>query len=1466
MENIQSQESRKLTLKRHFTDEDLDVFDVDYEMRNSVIRNPDGSVVAEIKDIEVPKAWSQVATDILAQKYFRKAGIPKIESETSVKEVVKRMSGCWRFWGETNGYFASKKDAEIYEQEMQYMVLHQMAAPNSPQWFNTGLNWAYGLTGSPQGHFYYNEKTKTVEKSVDTYSRPQPHACADYHTNIYTENGIKYIGEIVEKDLTGIKVFDGEKYVKILAVKYNGKKTVYRIKLKNGNYIELTEDHLVLGAEKRHKDGGIYDWLPVSKLSLGMRMQQPLLLDIKEKNIFSDELAKARLAGWIVGDGSVGIYNNVMRLEVITINSDEHDAVLNDIHEIFGKDVAYWITSFETQNADIDGKRIHLAGKKIENFINDYNLLQRSNTAKTPKKIVYGSPQEKREFIKALFQADGCVRIRISDIRNSGDVCLTTSSETLAFETLQTLNSLGIYARLSINIDKRENRKGTTQVIIAYGSARESFQQQIGFIGKLKNSKLAQLQNCVINSKSLPLIREESIVSIEEMGIRDVYDIQTESGKFLGNGIVIHNCFIQRVKDDLVNEGGIFDLVTREARLFKYGSGTGTNFSTLRGEGEPLSGGGKSSGLMSWLRILDRAAGAIKSGGTTRRAAKMVCLDLDHPDIEKFITWKMYEEQKVADLVSGSKMCSVLLNNIMSVAKDNPDINSNPKLTVAIKAAVKANVPPNYIFRVLQLTKHGKTSIDFPVFDTHYESDAYNTVSGQNSNNSVRIPNSYMDALEKDADWKLIFRTTGETAKTLKARDLWDNICFAAWSCADPGVQYDTTINEWHTCPAAGKINASNPCSEYMFLDDTACNLASINLVKFLDDDVNFKVDSFLHAVKLWTITLEISVLMAQFPSKPMAELSYLYRTLGLGYANIGSMLMRMGIPYDSDKGRAIGGAISSLMTGKSYETSAEIAKALGSFIEFDNNKESMLQVIKNHRAAAYDSDDYTNITIKPQGIDKKLCPEYLLKPAQKVWDDALEMGEKYGYRNAQVTVLAPTGTIGLLMDCDTTGVEPDFALVKFKKLAGGGYFKIVNQGVPSALKTLGYKDDEIKLIIDYCVGYGTLVGCPGINNESLKEKGFDEATIKKIETQLASAFDLKFVFNKFTIGDELCKKLGFNNKDLNNPNFNMLGALGFTDEQISIANEYIGGTMTIEGAPGLKDEHLPVFDCANRCGINGKRYIKYMGHIKFMAAAQPFISGAISKTINMPNEATIEDISIAYTEAWKLMVKAVALYRDGSKLSQPLNTITESKELNALIVSEVDDSVGPEQVHNIAKRSLPSEYKGIREEVTVGGTPVILQTAEFEDGTLGEVKVDVHKYNNAYGELMEQFAEAVSIALQYGIPLEEFVEKFTFSKSEVGGLVQGHDNIKNATSAVDFIFRSLAFKYNDRNDLVHVNKDKKAKESTIQKINEALDEITMAKAKGYTGDKCSNCGSMRLRRNGTCAVCDDCGMTTGCS
>jgi ribonucleoside-diphosphate reductase alpha chain len=898
-------------------------------------------------------------------------------------------------------------------------------------------------------------------------------------------------------------------------------------------------------------------------------------------------------------------------------------------------------------------------------------------------------------------------------------------------------------------------------------------------------------------------------------------------------------CFIQAVPDDLM---GIYDLVKSEARLFKYGSGTGSNFSAIRGKQEKLSGGGTSSGLMSFLEVLDRAAGATKSGGTTRRAAKMVCLDMDHPEIEDFIQWKTREERKAKALIAAG-------------------------------------------------------------YESDFNGEAYHTVSGQNSNNSVRVTDEFMRAAQSNGKWQTIARTTGKVVDTLDAAKLWDMVADSAWACADPGVQYDSTINHWHTCPNTGKINASNPCSEYMFLDDTACNLSSLNLTKFLDEQGKFDIAGYRHAVDIFFTAQEILVDLSSYPTQGIARNSHDYRPLGLGYANLGTLLMLQGIPYDSDKGRAIAGALTAILCGRAYAVSAEMAASKGAFPGFDRNREPMLRVMRQHREAAY-------------AIDRDQCPDYLYKAAVEDWDAAVKLGEEHGYRNAQATVLAPTGTIGLLMDCDTTGIEPDFALVKFKKLAGGGYFKIVNQSVPEALKRLRYSEAQISEIVAYVSGTNTLLGAPHVNRATLKQKGLNDEDLSKIEHALPGVFDLGLAFAPWVLGRDTYDRLGISAEKLSQPGFSLLKFLGFSSAQIEEAGDVIIGRMTIEGAPHLRDEHYAVFDCANRCGKSGQRFLAPMAHVKMMAAAQPFLSGAISKTVNLPNDASVDDVRQIYEEGWRLGLKAVALYRDGCKASQPLSTTSKERSEDgdkeeveeaapvaiaaAPVAARTSAAPRPEG-HRVR---LPQKRRGFTQEAHVGGHKVFLRTGEYEDGSLGEIFIDMHKEGAAFRSLMNCFAMAVSVGLQYGVPLSTFVEQFTFTRFEPHGVVSGHPNIKFSTSIVDYIFRVLGVEYLRRYDFAQVKPSEDSagiEDPTVPKLVAAdagsatsiappgpssIPPETLAarsepaavafgeshgaldaQLEEMMGDApvCDGCGHITVR-NGACYKCLNCGNSMGCS
>jgi ribonucleoside-diphosphate reductase alpha chain len=885
-----------------------------------------------------------------------------------------------------------------------------------------------------------------------------------------------------------------------------------------------------------------------------------------------------------------------------------------------------------------------------------------------------------------------------------------------------------------------------------------------------------------------------------------------------------HACFILSIEDNLVNESGIMDLLTREARLFKYGSGTGSNFSRIRGMNEILSGGGVSSGLLSFLKIGDRSASAIKSGGTTRRAAKMVTLDIDHPDVEKYINWKAGEEHKVASMVTGSlilkKHIDALkraLTSFRGPENDKFNVEKNHELAMTLRAALGDKIPPSYLYQQLRRLEQGDEEIDVSQYSTAWDDEAYNTVSGPSSNNSLRLSDDFMRAVLNDDSWELKNRTEGETVKTVKARKLWSDIARTSWQCADPGLQYHTTINDWHTCPKGGEIRASNPCSEYMFIDDTACNLASINLAALYDKNKKaFNVNGYLHAIDIWTTILEISVVMAQFPSPRIAELSYQYRTLGLGYANLGTLLMVMGLAYDSSQGRAVAGSLSALLSGEAYAQSARMAAQHGPFARYGENAESMLRVIRNHRRAVNNAVDgeYEGLHTIPRGIDPAHCPDYLLDAAKAAWDRALDLGKAHGYRNAQVTAIAPTGTIGLLMDCDTTGIEPDFALVKFKKLAGGGYFKIINQSVPPALESLGYPPQIIEEIAAYAMGRKTLKGAPAISHETLKAKDFTPEAVAACEDAVKTALNLEGVFNPYILGKSFVEQtLNIPESTWSLQGFSLLKHLGFSTQDIEDAELFACGTMGLEGAPRLKKEHYAVFDTAAPSGKKGKRSITWTAHINMMAAVQPFISGAISKTINMPNSANYDDVKGAYMLSWKNGLKAVALYRDGSKLSQPLNTFAPGTDPLVDTIIKVEKGLELPSVPDRRKtansrglrKTLPNRRMGYTQKAKIGGHSIFIRTGEYEDGSLGEIFLDMHKEGAAFRSLLNSFAITVSLGLQYGVPLDEYVDAFTFSRFEPNGMVQGHDYVKMATSVIDYVFRDLAISYLKRSDLGQV-------------------------------------------------------------
>jgi ribonucleoside-diphosphate reductase alpha chain len=1425
-----------MQISRYFTKAGRDPLEgIPFVARTSRITRLDGSVVFEAKDVMVPEGWSQVAVDILAQKYFRRKGcdfdhpgslsshtyaaaygpqVPRREGargEFDARQVFHRLAGCWTHWGQEHGYFSSPGDAQAFYDELVHMLANQMCAPNSPQWFNTGLHFAYGISGPPQGHFHIDPATGEMRQSTSAYERPQPHACQPWHALVSTPFGPVPIGEIVEQGRTGLEVFDGSGEgtgtTRVVAVKANGTKRVYRIVLKNGVHIEATGDHGVWALDDRRGRGA---WLEVAELRAGMRLLLSTATRVRsrvpsrvaagadtaeeEAGASHSDVAKAALSGWLLGDGFVGQYaqgtNRSLTVEAMTVNEDEHAFVLDLLERVF-PGVHRHERLVESEDPELDIRRIRLYGEALRPFVEAYQLGSDAGP-RVPSPVLEGGAEVQTAFLRALFQADGTVRNRMRESRSS-DVVLTSVDEDMIRQVQALLLNLGIYARLQRGTETRENRRVPWFLSIGYAEARRRFQDLVGFVSQEKREKLALACSEPFVGRALPALREEGILRIEQIGAMPVYDIQTESGQYLCQNILIHNCFIQSVDDDLVNPGGIMDLWTREARIFKYGSGTGSNFSRIRGSEEPLSGGGRSSGLMSFLAVGDRAAGAIKSGGTTRRAAKMVCLDADHPDIEAFIDWKVREERKVAMLAAGSLLLGRHWNAMCEAVEGSTRRDANPKTNEALRRALarakKDGLAPGFLSQCMSRLVLGDFSRDLGEYDATWDGEAYATVGGMNSNNSVRIPDDFMQALEKDGDWYLERRTDGKVAKTLKARDLWKKINHAAWSCADPGLQFDTTINAWHTCPEDGPINASNPCSEYMFLDDTACNLASLNLCAFLTPDGGFDLEGYRHGIRLWTTVLEISVLMAQFPSERIAQLSWDFRTLGLGYANLGAMLMRLGIPYDSVEGSQWCAALSAILTGDAYAASAEMASELGPFPGFQRNREHMLRVIRNHRRAAYNApvEEYEGLHIVPQGLKGRGLPKRVVESARQSWDRALELGEAHGYRNAQVSVLAPTGTIGLLMDCDTTGVEPDFALVKFKKLAGGGYFKLVNRAIPEALMRLGYAPGQIKDIERYVVGWLEITDqTPGISRAQFLARGWTAQELLELEQKLPTAFDPSYVAPVERLKTE------------------------FGAEATAVFLDALAGSMTMEGAPHLDPEHQAIFDCANACGRKGKRFIAPMGHIRMMGAAQPFLSGAISKTINLPAQATVAEIGEIYKASWQFMIKAVALYRDGSKMSQAMATNLDLLEGIDTLLD--DEAPQPAKVEAVAqsmartyKKKLPNRRGGYTQAATIGGTKLYLRTGEYEDGTLGEIFLDIHREGAGFRAVLNCFAIAVSMGLQRGVPLEEFCEAFLFTRFEPNGMVQGSDTVKFSTSLIDFVFRELAISYLGRFELAQV-------------------------------------------------------------
>ncbi len=1546
-----------MKIERRFTKAGRGPYEgLSFEPRDSEIRSQDGRLVFRQEGVKVPAGWSQIATDILAQKYFRKTGVPQegkegsaaSAGESDARQVFHRLAHTWTDWGRRHGYFDSDAAAQAFYDELCYCLARQLAAPNSPQWFNTGLYAVYGIKGPAQGHYYVDPASGALREAESAYERPQPHACQPYAAPVSTPAGPVPIGSIVERGLVGLEVYDGTEEgrgtTRVVATAENGVKPVFRIILKNGAALEATGDHLVMASSERQSEAA---WLRVDELTSGMYLRLSTATQVRDSGSKSlPAIDEAALVGWLHGDGFVGQYtegrNRSLTIEFITVNADEFRYVLERVERVFPR-VHYHVRSVEAEDPELDIKRIRLYGEALRQFVDKYALLEGQDERTIPAAVLREGKAAQTAYLRSLFQADGTVRLRNRRTRTAAGK-LVNGVQTL-------LLNQGLYSRTQRCVDRRTNRRAAYQLALGYSQARRRFRDSVGFVSANKRSRLDVACSGAYPGKEIPELRAEPVLRVEFLGLMKVYDIQTASGQYLSNNILVHNCFILSIKDDLVNEGGIMDLVTSEARLFKYGSGTGSNYSRLRAKAEPLSGGGFSSGLLSFLKVGDRSASAVKSGGTTRRAARMVTLDADHPDVREYVDWKAEEEQKVLSMVVGSRLLSkhaAALEQAVTAASANEafDPERNPSLREALVRALRDRVPAGWLFRLLQLLAQGVRNLEVREYTTEWDEEAYNTVSGQSSNNSVRLTTEFMRQVVEDGEWLLSGRVDRSLRITMRARELWERIALMAWTCADPGIQFHSTINEWHTCPQGGAIRASNPCSEYMFLDDTACNLASLNLMAFCDPKTGrLAIEELKHAISLWTIVLEISVLMAQFPTKAVARNSFDYRTLGLGFANLGTLLMVLGVPYDSEEARALAAGLSALLSGQAYLTSSLLARELGPFPRFQENRQDMLRVMRNHRRAIYAApeEDYEGLTVFPRRFQAERCPPELVKAAQEVWDRALEAGERHGYRNAQVTAVAPTGTIGLVMDCDTTGVEPDFALVKFKKLAGGGFFKIINASIPPALARLGYSSGQIEEITAYCLGRGTLKGAPGVSWEALKAKGIPEKALKRSEAVLANSLTLGAAFQPSLLGKEVMEKaLHIPEQQSTRPGFSLLRQLGFSDADIEAAEAFACGAMTVEGAPHLKEEHYPVFDTANKSGRRGTRFIPWQAHVEMMAAVQPFISGAISKTVNMPNGATVEDVKGAYFLSWQRMLKAIAVYRDGSKLSQPLSSLSAAGDpLAAQIVAlekalaaglapapagggaqqtvapaaagpapggngegrrpaeagspreagdTPPDAAYPAAPARTLRRPLPNRRKGYTQKAKIGGHSLFLRTGQYPDGSLGEMFLDMHREGAAFRSLLNSFAIAVSLGLQYGVPLEEYVDAFVFTRFEPNGVVQGHDNIKITTSVLDFIFRDLALSYLHRTDLAQVKPDDLIATTTNGRTKEpgdnggagqpgsaeapaatgasagAEDSLALARIQGYEGDPCPVCGHLTLVRNGTCLKCLTCGSTTGCS
>ena len=1289
VENIVVDEAASLAVRRFFTIAGRDPFDeVEWELRDAFIPGKDKPVF-EQKGVDFPRSWSQTATNIVAQKYFR-GRMSSPERERSVKQMISRVVDTIGSWGRQGGYFAADEEADTFEAELKAILVNQYASFNSPVWFNVGFE-----------------------------EKPQCSACQPYHALVSTPDGMVAIGDLVEEEQVGREIYDANGTTRIVAVKHNGRKPVYRVMLRNGQYVEATADHVVKAARQRRTAP---EWLRVDQLEVGMRMHihphrakvaAPALVPAGAGSLPDDPLgdelgevdreavAEAALAGWLQADGFVGKYdhgtNRSLTIEFQVANDEEYAWVIENL-DLAMPHVHRHVREVELQDTSLTFRRVRLYGEPVREFVESWNLIERGTEIRVPTRLWTASRDEIAAYLKSIFQADGYVTVQRQGDNENGRVSFAIIGERWSEDVQLLLNVLGIYSRRLRKQEKRPDRHDLHEVQISLGSERARFAEQIGFVSEAKQSKLLESLS-LRGLKRCPDLREEAIVSIENVGVQEVYDIQTESGEYLSNNVAVHNCFILSIEDSMES---ILDWIRREGVIFRGGSGSGLNLSKLRSSKEQLTKGGYASGPVSFMRGADASAGTIKSGGKTRRAAKMVVLDVDHPDIEEFIWCKAKEERKA---------------------------------------------------RVLEQAG----------YDMSLDSADWASIQYQNANNSVRVTDSFMEAVLEGKEWNLTARTDGTIVETADARRLLHDIAEAAWQCADPGVQYDTTINGWHTCPNTGRINASNPCSEYMHIDDSACNLSSLNLLKFRREDGEFDVDAFTHAVDVMLLAQEICVGYSSYPTSEIDGNAKAYRQLGLGYANLGALLMARGLPYDSDEGRAYAAAITALMTGRAYRKSAEVAQRMGPFAGYQRNAAAMIGVIAKHRAAV------GNI----QHTDS--VPEDLLSAARQAWDDALNLGELHGYRNAQATVLAPTGTISFMMDCDTTGVEPDFSLVKSKKLVGGGEITIVNRTVPMALDKLGYAPSEVEEVV------------------------------------------------------------------------------AFVDDR-----------NTVVGAPYVKTEHYPVFDCAI-----GDRAIHYVGHVKMMGAVQPFISGAISKTVNLPETVSVEEVSQLLVEAWQLGVKAIAIYRDNCKVAQPLSGQKDGQAVVGLLAPIVP---GPQP----QRRRLPDDRVEVGRKFKVGEYEGYIHVGLFDDGTPGDIFVDIAKEGTTLAGLMNSFMISVSLGLQYGVPLEVYVSKFSHMRFEPSGMTNDAD-IRVAKSIVDYIFRWMGKKFlstDQQEEAGILSPEVKARLAQAYSALEGKQQVEFdAPSPGQTAlfnawedaVECSRCGG-RMVRTGSCYTCRDCGTNTGCS